>query len=123
MSDILDLIDGAIEDYVLSSDAMRWQPEPDVRAEAHIQAAAYGQSYVIAGLANGWARQMHDALDAWAAQLVPAIRAVQQIAKHLGHEQPPTDPRERALWHVRNRNTGPKQAPRAPRKIEPRRSR
>jgi hypothetical protein len=41
---ILDLIDGAIEDYVLSADAMRWQPEPDVAAEAHSQAMAYGQA-------------------------------------------------------------------------------
>jgi len=32
----------------------------------------------------------------------------------------PTDPRERALWLRRNRNTGPRVRPRAPRSISPR---
>jgi hypothetical protein len=44
VSDILDLIDGALDDYLLSEDAMRWQPEPDVAAELHAQAMAYGQA-------------------------------------------------------------------------------
>lgn len=42
-----------------------------------------------------------------------AVQAAQAI------QVPPKDPRERALWHVRNRNTGPRQRQRAPRRIDP----
>lgn len=36
---------------------------------------------------------------------------------------PPDDPQTRALEHVRNRNTGPRDSQRAPRRIDPRRNR
>lgn len=50
------------------------------------------------------------------AQLAPMLAA-------QGITPLPTDPRERALAHVRNRNTGPQQQARAPRRIDPRRNR
>lgn len=33
MSDIVDLIDGAIRDFATSGDAMRWTPEPEQESE------------------------------------------------------------------------------------------
>lgn len=39
-TDVLDLIDGAIEDYETSRDAMRWTPEPEA-----VQAAAVAYEY------------------------------------------------------------------------------
>jgi hypothetical protein len=56
------------------------------------------------------------AVEEFLAQLAPIVAA--QDASVL-----PTDPRERALWHVRNRNTGPQATPRAPRRIDPRKGR
>lgn len=51
-----------------------------------------------------------------AAQLAPMLAA-------QGITPLPTDPRERALAHVRNRNTGPQRQLRAPCRIDPRRNR
>lgn len=59
---------------------------------------------------------------------VPLIDEFNSFVEHLraaGLVPPavPTDARERALAHVRTRNTGPAQQQRAPRRIDPRRSR
>ena len=63
-------------------------------------------------------------VDAWrdiSEALVPIAEQLQRSG--LIEEQPPTDPRERALWLRRNRNTGPSASARAPRTINPRRGR
>lgn len=49
-----------------------------------------------------------------------AAAALQPLAEALAQRQP-ADPRERALWLRRNRNTGPAVSARAPRTINPRR--
>lgn len=46
--------------------------------------------------------------------------AMEQLARAQGVDLGPTDPRERALWLRRNRNTGPKPVMRAPRSLGPR---
>lgn len=57
--------------------------------------------------------------------LVPLVPVVQVSRRCPVHEDAgePTDPRERALWLRRNRNTGPRTKPRAPRRIDARGSR
>lgn len=52
-----------------------------------------------------------------------AATALQLITEGLAPPKPPADPRERALQLRRNRNTGPSTSSRAPRAINPRRSR
>ncbi|MFC6090856.1 hypothetical protein [Saccharothrix lopnurensis] len=51
-----------------------------------------------------------------------AVRALDQLAPLL-HDQPPTEPRARALWLRQHRGTGPQRQQRAPRTINARRSR
>lgn len=51
-----------------------------------------------------------------------AVRTARQVADTLGVKAPPVDPRERALWHVHHRNTGPRPYLRAPKRIDPPRS-
>lgn len=54
----------------------------------------------------------------------PLVDEVRRLCvDHAASESEPTDPMERALWLRRNRNTGPAQQQRAPRRIDPRRNR
>lgn len=52
-----------------------------------------------------------------------AAAALKPFADALAQPKPPTDPRARALWLRQNRSTGPAASARAPRSINPRRSR
>lgn len=65
---------------------------------------------------------------AWTDAWRNIAEAVRPFAEHLERsgvleEQPPEDPRERALWLRQHRNTGPAVQARAPRAINPRRRR
>jgi hypothetical protein len=52
-----------------------------------------------------------------------ATAALQPFVEVLAPRKSPADPRQRALWLRRNRNTGPSTSSRAPRTINPRRGR
>lgn len=47
----------------------------------------------------------------------PAVEAMQQVGLLL-EQQPPTDPKARALWLRQHRNTGPTRQRRAPRQLD-----
>lgn len=59
------------------------------------------------------------AIQSLAAALAPVMRQID--AAGIVPAAPPEDPMRRALWLRRNRNTGPTQGGRAPRRIDPRR--
>jgi hypothetical protein len=64
--------------------------------------------------------QLRRYFDTLAVQLAPLVREMDRLERAgVLDEQPPTDPRERALWHVRRRNTGPSVRRRAPRNLDP----
>lgn len=70
------------------------------------------------------ARQWTTAVVEIAHTLGRTLRAIQPQLQKLQRAgviptPPPADPRQRALDHVRNRNTGPQRRPRAPRRIDP----
>jgi hypothetical protein len=74
------------------------------------------------------ARQITDMFKALTVALAPQLEHMAKVAKTLTDAglipaEPPADLRERALAHVRNRNTGPVQRQRAPQHIDPRRAR
>jgi hypothetical protein len=48
MTEILDLIDGAIEDWGTSSDAMRWTPQPEQRAESKADSGRHRHGCIAA---------------------------------------------------------------------------
>lgn len=57
-----------------------------------------------------------------AATLQPALEQLRPMLEQLQRltgAAPPTDPRERALWLRRNRNTGPRRPLRGPRRVDP----
>jgi hypothetical protein len=66
------------------------------------------------------ARQLQPIFEALAQRHAEQIRAIRRI---YGVTSPSVDPREQALAHVRNRNTGPPERQRVPRRIDPPRSR
>lgn len=105
-SDVLALIDGALDDWATSPDAMRWTSEPAESHWARIDRAvrdyaAYGQAfYLVIPRRSG-----HAAWTAWQAEYdrepVPLTRV------GISHEPEPDPARQRALDARRNRNTGP----------------
>lgn len=195
MTDILDLIDGALEDYTVSADAARWVPDEAAREMANAPARWVTGVEIAHGAADGptgvelWVNGDGTTApdrDAWIAEMAEARRRIAatedrwrgawgQVFAALGpvieefnrvnaaypqlgatiagvtfdeaygwasghvhvardghvsprcsaHQEPdePTDPMQRALWLRRNRNTGPKPRPRAPRRIDARGSR
>jgi hypothetical protein len=124
MTDILDLIDGAIHDVETSADAMRWSPDPPPRPSTVPTAPPGLTDWQLTVLQEAFAN-----LAAHMTELARAVfrdlgRAFAEIADLMDSDHlEPEDPRERALWLRRNRNTGPKTPPRAPRAINPTRSR
>jgi hypothetical protein len=71
----------------------------------------------VRGMLHGLARVLHAAGE----QLRPLMQQFAQCAAGCGHEleQPPSDPLGRVLWLRRRRNTGPRPAPRAARRVDP----
>ncbi|MGZ3140820.1 hypothetical protein ACVDFE_02205 [Lentzea chajnantorensis] len=70
---------------------------------------------------NGFLDGIRETVEVLAAAIEPAAEALRQLG--LLVEEPPADPKARALWLRRNRNTGPARQQRAPRAITARRSR
>lgn len=92
------------------------------------QAAGRGQPPLIVDMAavEAGLRRLGAMLGEVVTGVLPIIEAMaRQFAaaaeqvRPLLPEQPPQDPMERALWARRNRNTGPRALPRAPRQINP----
>lgn len=93
--------------------AARWHRPPTtsvqfdvVTVRAHIREMLDGIAHVLRSVGE---------------QLRPLM---QQLARHAADcrhelEQPPSDPRERALWLLRRRNTGPRPEVRTPRRVDP----
>lgn len=127
---VLDAIDHALDDRTVSGDAMRWTPAPRPtrptsrrslppiippdapRLDPEAVAVAWRALTETAGAAV-------DALSyaftkmCWAlADALPKIEATRDALRDAGvlPEEPPTEPRARALWLARNRNTGPARA-------------
>ncbi|PZG12955.1 hypothetical protein C1I95_24750 [Micromonospora craterilacus] len=82
--------------------APEWTPDtPDIDREQLRQA--------VAAMWSATERRMYEA----AARMAPAFAAMREAARrlpqpvHAVHDEPPTDPMQRALWLRRNRNTGP----------------
>lgn len=90
------------------------------------QVTINGQTFAVdpQSLAHA-VRPIGDAIRSLGERLTEAVQPVADVAHRCGlvPEEPPEDPMERALWLRRNRNTGPNQRQRAPRRIDPRRAR
>jgi phosphatidylserine/phosphatidylglycerophosphate/cardiolipin synthase-like enzyme len=87
--------------------------------QEQITAAVHEAQFLLADFADRLrpvVQAIGRAVEEFLAQLPPILAA-------RGDSAPPADPRERALWHVRNRNTGPQAPHRAPRRIDPRKGR
>ncbi len=80
------------------------QPEmtPEQRAEFERQMAEVGRQ---------WALIAEQLRIGFAAMVESMTETAEIIAKVRGLEQPPEDPRERALWMLQHRNHGPAQPP------------
>lgn len=108
--DAIAAIDGALEDWGVGPDAMRWAPPPPTLEQRVLlmETADYGGAVVAAG------RLMTEFLRAWVEEAVRVLSesvdwtAVLDGAATLGMaDAGPDDPRDRALWLRRTRNTGP----------------
>lgn len=134
-SDILNLIDSAIDDYALSDDAMRWSPEPPAprtrgvpmqwppapRARVVLVVLGPEQREAFRAAFLDVERQLNLMVDPLRRAFAELHQAF-QVAGLVPPEQP-VDPMQRALEARRNRNTGPPARQRAPRRIDPRRAR
>lgn len=100
--DVLALIDGALEDWSTSGDAMRWTPEAPVVPRLRFEPPVLTEAD-LARVRAGF-RAFADSLSA----LAPTIRRLTEKFREGGLiPDEPDDPRERALAARRNRNTGP----------------
>lgn len=129
-SDVLALIDGALDDWATSPDAMRWTSEPVVGVvrlppwidEIVAQHATYGQCYMFIPRRSGRhtlplfsielpaeppPRVWLDETQQWVSESL--WRAANPALQPFGiSREPEPDPaRQRALDARRNRNTGP----------------
>lgn len=115
--DILDAIDGALNDWEVSDDAMRWRPEkdrdqPPPRQEDRLGPVrrAYYRSDLTA-LATHLApamQQLNQQLNQQFDYLTDVFRRNGIAVWHRPRTRPPEeDPWERALRLRRTRNTGP----------------
>ncbi len=99
----------------------------ELRADGRAYPVEAGRTYTLrvklAFSAASFYDQMRAAFEHVNASLAPVVRQAQECARDVlesiaaRNPEPPTDPRERALWHVRNRNTGPKPRLRAPKNL------
>lgn len=123
MTDVLQLIDSAIEDYSVSDDAMRWQPGP-LDGYAAVGSTRDGDAFEW--LPHRVARLF--GVPDWVVEMRRAWTVLNDVARQLqdaGVIPPPqpVDPMQRALGARRNRNTGPASRMRVPRRIDARRAR
>lgn len=103
---------------ILAAAAIAWYGrEALARHAARLEALAQGAE----ALRNQWGPAWEQALRL-AFNLSDADFHAPRCPAH-GDTGEPTDPMQRALWLRRNRNTGPKAKPRAPRRIDARGSR
>lgn len=123
VTDVLQLIDDAIEDYSVSGDAMRCRPRLlDGYAEL---------GHTRDGDAFGWLPDRIQRLFGvpdWAVEIHRVATVLSDMARELQAAgvippPPPVDPMQRALEARRNRNTGPAGRMRVPRRIDARRAR
>lgn len=103
---VLASIDGALDDWETSDDAMRWKPKtststamPDIQAVTHPPREALRE--VLRPLAEY-------VKDNWQ-QITDAVMSVQQA--QADDQIIPDDPRDRALWLHQHRNVGPSRQP------------
>jgi hypothetical protein len=133
---VADTLDGARHDW-LSPSAMRWTP-PDGHVlvqSRHVDVAADSghlicstpldrpaprpnplDPEVVARLGEGVNGAMATVLRHWQEIMREATQGFNLLHSALRDvgalpDIPPEDPRERALWHVRNRHTGPDSTP------------
>lgn len=129
-SDFLECLDAAVEQrcacgcgiqisdrspsayYATEMCAARWH-RPATKVLAPFDVAVFRLR--VRALLDGLA----DAVRSFAEQLRPLLQQIQRHAVDCGYEGPPSDPRERALWLRRRRNTGPRPAARTPRRFDP----
>lgn len=123
---VLAAIDGALKDWSVGPDAMRWAPEPPARGKPtslvlhprvpehpgawHVLADRHGQVLLV-----DWAvlerslRGVFTAMAEAAQQACEVFRRLGESLAEAGHHpvQPPSSPQRRALWLRQHRNTGP----------------
>lgn len=112
---VLDAIDGALHDYHLSGDAMRWTPDPAPPRPTRIELTpeqAERIASVMAGVITESVRRVVDAMRPIAQAVIAAGTRLNELGQRLQALQvvdapAPLDPRERALHARRTRNTGP----------------
>lgn len=146
---VLDAIDGALDDWSVSGDAMRWSPEPKPRPQATLvmptglrvipapdwrppplpDVEALGSAF-FRYLASSYAdalnrmvipmREFGQAVRAASDTLAPVL---ERIREEPEPDLPPdrTDVRAHALWRAQHRHTGP-QRPTAGQSKRPRRA-
>lgn len=74
----------------------------------------------LVAASRGLTRQFKQVGRHLAEQFRPVVEQLARLSAQLGQPPgPPSDPRERALWLRRNRNTGPGARLRAPRRLDP----
>lgn len=123
---VLDAIDGALLDYTVSGDAMRWTPQPPALGDRIIApASATGEQLeAFARSASAVAESLRPMIDAFTQACLRVgeqLAAWQAVLDRRAPAAPPAeDPRARALRAVQHRNTGPERAP-AGRQKRPRR--
>jgi hypothetical protein len=113
---VIDAIDGALDDWSVSDDAMRWTPEPAPRP-VDPRGAVAARLVADPDAARRFFEQLGEAMrpliewaDHAAAELGVHLDQLTKILQKVGAlpDQPPTDdPRARALWLRQQRNTGP----------------
>lgn len=101
---VLEAIDGALADWALSKDAMRWSPEPEDAPPLAWQMTGEQRAEIQDAM-----RRVGVTIQSFADRYVAAFNHLAPKLRELGAllGEPPRDPRERALWLRRHRNTGP----------------
>ena len=109
--DILDQIDGAIDDWSVSQDAMRWTPEPPSPPQRCNPATL--APFIVLDVEEFTfdAESLRRFFANLSERFRPVVAAANSVARQLQDagmipEPEPEDPRERALHRQRSRNTG-----------------
>lgn len=74
---------------------------------------------VLAARVNETFEGFRNVFAAFAKAIRPIVEQLGRLAEQIGQPGPPSDPRERALWLRRNRNTGPRRPSTAPLRLDP----
>jgi hypothetical protein len=96
--DILDAIDGALDDYATSKDAMRWVP-PEDQPEPLVPTAMIPASINVdlSGFIRGM-QQLSEAMGSIVRDIAETMQPAGKFAWRLGHA---IDADERPRWHKR----------------------